>query len=370
MATRTVGVGAGIGTPDYSSIAAWWAALPATFTEDEILQVRWASSANELLVTNVGYFTGKNMNGFRAIIEPYPGEGFRDHPSLLTNALRYNANNGACIRANATAAKCLGFTSSGSTVRNRWTIRGLQFKLFTSGSYQTAGLDLINCTENLIENNIFEGNVAGSNLIFFDTSAVTDNVQVTTIRNNVFIARGNIQCAAYLRRSGAPDAYDIFDNTAINISGAVGTTIGLMVFNQYHNYRVFNNVALGFNEDFRMPAGSAIKLDGYNATDKASGASGIRTTATSQYSAVAADEFENVTSGSEDLRLKATATKCFNTGTDLYGLFNDIYNQLPAGPRDIGAHENQTGGPPPGWPWLVNRNLSGGFQKLRGVSRY
>src|SRR5258708_18964259 len=35
--------------------------------------------------------------GFTTRLESAPGEGFRDHPSVLENALTYNAENGAFI---------------------------------------------------------------------------------------------------------------------------------------------------------------------------------------------------------------------------------------------------------------------------------
>lgn len=365
MATRTIGVGAGIGTPDFSSIAAWWASLPATLTENETAQIRWASSANELVTTDTSVYGGKNFNGFRVTIEPYPGEGFRDNPGRLTNALRYNASNGACIRANASAAKCLSFNMPGGSFGS-FTIRGLQLRAHNVGSYQSTCITLSSVFDNIIENNILEGSITNSALLYVDSNhSGAANANDTIVRNNVFVVKGSGATAALLRRNGTATFYKLYDNTAVNVSGSAGTSLGLIVFNSYHNFHFFNNVSIGFNEDFRMPAGSAVKLDGFNATDKTSGASGIRTSATSQYEAVGATEFENFTSGSEDLRLRNAAVKCFNTGTDTYGLFNDIYNQLPAGPRDIGAHENQTGGPPPGWPWLVRRDMNGGLYAPR-----
>src|ERR1043165_3479715 len=106
---RTIGVGAGLNvTPNHADINAWvtYLATQTPFTQDQVGRVLWASSANELIVSGPQTITTNNTTAFNIILEAgdangNAGGGFNTNANKLTNALRYNASNGACIRQTA-----------------------------------------------------------------------------------------------------------------------------------------------------------------------------------------------------------------------------------------------------------------------------
>lgn len=358
MPVRTLASGGGV-TGDFSSISSWWAALPSTFTEDETLQVRWASSANEISVPSETDYTGKAFGGFRLTIEPYPGEGFADHASKNTNPLRYNASVGACIRTTTNGAKALSIAPASGP--SRITIRGLQFK--TEGSnYRGAPIRLHRVTETIVENNICEHQMNGGfALEFWSGAAVSNQAQYSTLRNNVCIAlHANGSGISVNRADGSWDKTNIFDNTCVNIPGG-GTGIGITTVNGYIDYVIANNLVAGFNTDcfvVNPPAGAAspVAIRSTNGTDKTSGTTGFGSSGTNQYSVVKSTTFENVTAGTHDLRLKNNATHGLAAATNSYGVSTDILGNPQSGLRDLGAHENQNQGAAPNFWFIMRRS--------------
>lgn len=109
-----------------------------------------------------------------------------------------------------------------------------------------------------------------------------------------------------------------------------------------------NCVSYGFAVDYNTTPDAASRNC---ATSKSSGSSNCPTGGTAQYD-VPSTEFESVTNGSHDLRLKSTATKLLNTG-DSGGSTTDILGNAASGTRDIGPFEYQA--PASGFrPWIIS----------------
>jgi hypothetical protein len=88
--TKIIGTGG-----DYTTIAAWLAACPANLvTADQIWQGKLKNQTfNEAVV-----FSGITTDATRYIeLTTDTGASFRDNASVRSNALRYNASNGAAI---------------------------------------------------------------------------------------------------------------------------------------------------------------------------------------------------------------------------------------------------------------------------------
>jgi len=121
---KWIGVGSLAVTPDYTTINAWDSYLNAlgTFTEDQVGRVLWASSANELALASGQTLDGSTPSTFNIILESgdtngNAGGSFRDNANKTTNALRYNADNGACILINSGTVTGLILSDPNITVR-------------------------------------------------------------------------------------------------------------------------------------------------------------------------------------------------------------------------------------------------------------
>lgn len=320
--TKTIGVGAGLSsTPDYSTMAGYKAYIEAksgAFTDNEELVFLWSSSANEITDSlSITCDTG----AYRVIFRAETGKSFRDHASKSTNALRYNPANGACIKS---SGMCF------QTVYGRYSFIGLQIK---GTSYVGAPIMLLYAAG---------GHVVSNNIIQTDDNAFyptlyqielndTGGNGGTTVENNVFLSRGYTVVA---QTAGAYSGAITFTGntfynygTTLTPKGITGISGGSAIF--------YNNAVAGFTTDCDVSSVSG----SHNATDKATG--GLPST-NRQNSLVPSTEWENVTAGALDFRLKTGSAKCKNLGTASFGLSTDIVGQPRSGAAtDIGAWEFQ-----------------------------
>lgn len=317
--TKTIGVGAGLSSsPDYSTMAGYKAYIEAksgSFTDNEELVFLWSSSANEI---TDGLSITCDTGAFRVIFRAETGKSFRDHASRSTNALRYNPANGACIKSSGVCFQ---------TVYGRYSFIGLQIK---GTSYVGAPIALLYAAG---------GHVFSNNIIQTDDDAFyatlyqvelndTGGNGGSTFENNVFPSKGYTVVAQ--TAAGFSGAITFTGNTFYNYGttltpkGITGIAGGSAVF--------YNNAVAGFTTDCDVASVSG----SHNATDKATG--GLPATSR-QNSLVAATEWENVTAGSLDFRLKVGSAKCKDLGTGSFGLSVDILGLARNGATDIGAHE-------------------------------
>ena len=103
--TKTLGNGGASNSYDYGDFNAFAAAVPSNLvTADEqwILEVH--ATHGEISLTSAQSVTGKTTDSTRnIIIRAASGQSFNDHANKATNALRYNASNGAAITNSSNA---------------------------------------------------------------------------------------------------------------------------------------------------------------------------------------------------------------------------------------------------------------------------
>jgi PKD repeat protein len=335
MPTRTVSTGAGAPSADYPSLAAWWAAVPATLTGDEIVQLRWASATNEFRTG--GSFTGKNFNGFRVIVEPFAGEGYRDRANKLTTPDRYSAAYGACIRDSGTAR---GLSFTGNTAQ-RVTIRGMQIQVADGYPWDAQAIYLDGTSDTIIEDCIIadDGHSYGAQAMI--GIVPSGNLGPIIIRNCVF------QRAPYTLDPN-PDTTDVIrcitgagseEIHVISCTVVQGATnlVRTRGFNINRAHRLHNNVVTGFATD--VSASGTVVAVSHNATDKSAGTTGFGAT-NRQVDLVPSTHFESTTFATFDARTRATATKLIDQGPSGFAPTFDHLGQIRAGAApDIGAYE-------------------------------
>src|SRR5215472_13375284 len=99
------------GGRDYSTIAAWFAALPANLVTDGNNQEGDCYNDSEFFSNSdhIAFFTGHTTDSSHIItLTTGAGQSFRDNASVQTNALRYNQSNGVALRSgSASANSCI-----------------------------------------------------------------------------------------------------------------------------------------------------------------------------------------------------------------------------------------------------------------------
>jgi len=302
---------------DYTTFAAYVVdAQSATWTQDLELRIRWVSSASEIVENFV--LQSYTATDFRFTLTAYPGEGFRDHASKLTNALRYNASNGACTH---------GTIRHDGSANKFYTVKNIQNKITdaTSGLsvgrgfkfYETAGL----VVSNVIVQNTVAGTAAGLWLLDAKGTALIENVSIEISTGNGLGLEGTNPSALQCR------------NMTVLMTGTAASGHTGFAGGTGSNQTAYNCASFGFftDSDTTWSGGS------HNATDKATG--GFPAT-NRQNSLTPSSELTNVTAGSVDMRLLTGATSK-NNGTASFGPSTDIVGQSRSGSTDIGVWEFQ-----------------------------
>jgi hypothetical protein len=304
MATKSIGLTG----RDYSTFASWATYVNSqNFSANEIAEVYndGGAVADTVKVTVGGYVA----NGFSLTIRPASGQGIKDNANKLTNALRYNASNGAAL------TNSIGYDNAYEFTGANIIFEDLQ----------------IRSTNNTASSTILAQNGAQIRRSIVWKSGNTGNVIVQgaagylTVEDSLVVHAGSsltggISCQA---------AGLVISNCTVATvnSGGIG-----FKSNYTSNPVVKNTVFFNFSTDVQQTAGAGTTN---NATS--AGSFGGTGWGTSGQTSVTSADFESVTAGSEDYRLKAGGTKLIDTGASGVGSGADVVNTTRTGTRDIGA---------------------------------
>jgi hypothetical protein len=304
MATKTVGLTG----RDYSTFAAYATYVNAlTFSANEICEVYndGGAVADTTAVTIGGYTPA----GFTLTIRAASGQGFADNANRLTNALRYNASNGAALTNSIYGAD--GYYFSGANI----TVTGLQFQTTTGGASSVVR----GANSAVLNRCIFSKDNGGGYV-------VVQGATPLTINDSLLMHKGS-------GRGLSISANFVANSCTIANSG----TGDVGIHDNYSDSPVVKNTLVyGFTTDFDTAAGSGTTN---NATSKASfGSTGW---GTSGQVSVSTSDIESATSGSEDWRIKSGSTKLPALGVASVGSGFDVVGKARSGSSpSIGAWES------------------------------
>jgi hypothetical protein len=302
MATKTIGTAG----RDFSTEAAWIVYLEAlTFSGDEVGDM-YADSEFTTTAATVFSTAIDNTGVQKVILRAAPGQGFGDHASKTTNALRYNASNGVGIRLTS------GSSNHITIQIPRVELVGLQIK---KDSHYSVIIDYATATNHgqLIDRCIVQGlgdigirwkgngEISSSLLLYNGT---TSAVNALLLANDTVTVR----------------------NSTIARSASAGSSIG--VLRTYSTATLKNTAVFGFNTNF-----SGTISGNNNAADSAIGFG-----SSNQASLTYGSQFEAISSGSEDYRFKVDLSGSLDgNGANADKAALDIIGQTRGNPPAIGA---------------------------------
>lgn len=302
--TKTIGTGG-----DYTTLQSWEDASPANLvTSDQIWrgecfnQEFFSSSASLLSVS------GSTTDATRyKELTTYAGASFVDNASVQTNALRYNASNGAGIR------NSYAWSGPVSVNESYFRISKLQISATTAVGFNGSGTTGLVMDKCIVEN-----------------SGVSNEALKTygscTVKNTLVVGRSTGVLAAL---SNGTSAYNCtFARTGSSTSN---------IFNGSYGASTFKNCAF-FGGATTLAGGSSSKTYTTCYTDTASPPSGCTTVA---YNTSTGSGFQNITDATRDFRIK-TGSALLDVGTtDTTNAAYDIVGTArPQGSAyDVGAWE-------------------------------
>jgi hypothetical protein len=315
--TSTIGTGG-----DYTTLQAWEDACPADLVAvDQIWrgEVLWTNSSSELVVSGTALIVSGVVTDATRYIEltAVAGASFVDNANRLTNALRYNANNGACIRKTGAYTDALNISS------NYFRLSRLQFAVDDGDSYE---IKIVN-PGGVVENCIFDG--GGRVIVNFVGSFTTPTMR------NCLIASGSSP-AFHVVGLYAP--VKLVNVTVVRPSnlGVSGTGVSL----GFGEFCILKNCAIfGFTNPYER--GDTRQTVTNLATDAAS-IQTVNTMSGNLTGLTYANQFEQPSNagGVKDFRLKA-GSALIDTGsnTSADGVTTDIVGTARGATYDIGAWE-------------------------------
>jgi hypothetical protein len=323
MATHSIGTGG-----DFSTPQAWEDDIPATLTEQRIGQLKNQEfTAAATWVLDVGAHT--TTSSFNIILETESGASFKNNANVRTNALRYNASNGAGFRKTAQYHAAIYF--SGQV--GHMIIRNFQVKC--EGDFNTFciyGNGATAATDILIKDMILEHSASSTG-----TSLIA-NFSATAIR---YV---NLVC---IKDGTGGNGLDLYGGTAHYVIGCTvvrpsnRSAAGTGIVERYvtTTVEVRNTAVFGFSTASSI-SGPSTGSSGYNAASNASGLPGSNNQHSVTYSSTT--PFVNATSASSahDFRLADDANSLINNG-DLDSTYSaeDISGTTRTDPTEIGAWE-------------------------------
>jgi hypothetical protein len=339
MAVLRISVGSGAPAGDYTSLDAWWVSRPSTLTEAETAQVRFGTSANEVRTSSS--LTGKTCGVHRVTIEGYPGEAFNDSAGKLTNALRYNASNGAAIRPNDTGRGIYFANDVGARI----TVRDLQLAVADGYPWDAQLIRLDDVSDSIVERCVLSADEHSYGPQAMVQIGGAGNVGPLVVRDCVFIKQGwlldptpDTVDAIRIGAGAGNEQVHVIGNTLLNI-GVETRTRGINIINS-RSHVVHNNLVLGFGTD--ISKSGATVAESNNATDRSAGSTGFGATGR-QVDVVEATTLTNVAWATADARLLSGAAKAINLGWSAAASATDALGQSRSGgTADIGAFEFQS----------------------------
>lgn len=302
--TKTIGTGG-----DYTTLQAWEDASPANLvTSDQIWrgecfnQEFFSSSAQLLSVSG----TTTDATRYKELTT-YAGASFVDNASVQTNALRYNASNGAGIRSTYAWSAPVAVNESYFRI-SKMQISATTAVAFNGGA--TTGLVMDKC---IVEN----------------SATVNEPLKtygVCTVKNSLMVQRSTSTCAVL---SNGTNAYNCtFVRTGSSTSN---------IFTGSYGTSTLQNCAF-FGGATTLASGSSTRTYTTCYTDTASPPSGCTTVA---YDTSTGSGFQNITDATRDFRIK-TGSALIDSGTiETTHAANDIAGTArPSGlAYDVGCWE-------------------------------
>jgi len=321
MVTETI---ESIGTSgrDRASIAAWEAILPADLVSGDVAHKGEVFNDSELTATAQVTFTNHVTDATRNIIlRTGSGAGFKDHASVATNALRYNASLGAAHRKTSDYDNAIEVTSSCDFME----INFLQFAHDGDYPEQTVYLQGDN---NVIRQSIIRGDSSRGS-VSLDNDAVAVNCLIYTTGGAIadgislgYVFSGNARAVACTVLTP-----DDLGNGGDGVKEDYGT-----------NNESSNNASFGFTNSF---TGTFNGSSDWNCSEDAD-APGTNSLVSKTYSS----QFENINNATLDARLK-TGSDCLAAGDVPHALCNGVDilgNTRDSTNSNIGCWEVVAGG--------------------------
>ena len=309
----------------FSTIALWEADSLADSTIAAGNTYKGECLNQEFTITSPIYMAGNTTTSSAyKWLSTASGASFRDNANKLTNALRYNASNGAGITTTTPMGTYIGLINVGDASETHDVVDNLQI--------QHAGTHSSSVAINLSSSTTVGCKV--KNCILQTTSYQDYTVQTARcceLINCLIIHKRHVSGLAgikgwYLNAGGG--AYNC---TIVRPNGGTGT-LGTPIKVNGSTYIVKNCAAFGFSEAF---SGTFDGSSGYNATDLSS-APGSNNQVSKTYSA----QFQNYSDGSEDFRAKAGCDFANGTPDSTHTAGVDIVGQTRSGTTPyIGAWE-------------------------------
>lgn len=280
----------GTSSRDYSTLQSWEDACPADLTAVD--QIWKGECYNDSEFTAAGAVL-LSINGMTTDATRYvwlttaSGQSFADNANVATNALNYNQSNGVGFRITGSYAQLLVVASTVDAL-----VEKVQFHYdSTYSSNYSIPIDCGAATKLTLRYFIYRSRRAGS--------ATIDIGVAGTLVNGAVIQAGTTSNAYAIAGSGNVIAVTV---VATN-GGASGRGIDQDGSGNYP--KVIDCAVFGFATAFGSTLASYRAGTGYNASDKASGS---MPGSNNQASLTVANEIENATTASTDLRAKSTST--------------------------------------------------------------
>ena len=304
--TNTIGASGA----DYTTMALWEDGTDNTslVTADE---VRVGALMNEefTAASSFGTIGGATTDATRyRELKCAAGASFRDNASVQTNALRYNASNGAGLRMTA------GFDTVLNTAENNVHLNGLQISSIADGA--SLALYVQSGTGIVVENCILEGKNTNGAVLFNATGVIrncliTQHVSGANLISQIEFATADVVNCTFAVPSDLTAATDA-------VAAGSGTV-------------AFKNCAF-FGATDTTGSGTPTYTTCYG--DDASPPTGVTT-------ATYANQFQNTAAATRDFRLK-TGADCIDNGTTdtTNGPIDIAGTARPSGSAyDVGAWE-------------------------------
>lgn len=284
---KTIGTGR-----DYSTIQAWEDACPANLvSSDEIwkglLYDEGGGTNGEWTVSSSVTFSGVTTDATRYVwLDAEAGKSFADNANKLTNALRYNTANGVAIRGNGSYAGPMFVTNYGVKF-SRLQIKRLvgagnaADEVFGVGGAFTVDQSIV-----VNEGNDYSIAVNAGSINFINSVFYCASVSKEFIRSVVNTTTGNL-INSTIYGNGSTQAFSILYTGGLYVSKNCG---------------LFNWTSIG----------STARFDSANCSNNATNLASFPFGSSNQVSLTTANQFENVTAGSEDFRVKTGAALISN----------------------------------------------------------
>lgn len=325
---KSVGSGGG---RDYSTIQAWENACPANLvTADQIWKGECYNDSEFTGAATLLTISGQTVDSTRYVwLTTAAGQSFRDNANVQTNALRYNQANGVGILSNNTTRTAVISISAQYTL-----IENLQVKTTASGY---AGSWPVS---------VGAANVTLKNCVFEDTDTAYGGFVISAGQQSGFLminclVKGHAQSNNSEANGIAGFKFGEIINCTVVLTGTISAGKGLLGGNYDSGMGTATNVAVfGFNTFRSGTLGTFVNC----MTDLASAPAGVATSKT--YSS----QFENVSNGTHDYRVKSGADLIDAGTTDSRASPDIAGTARPSGSAyDIGCWELVAAASAPPW---------------------